>query len=56
VPAVEDRTSLRDALSVMLTSGGNSVVVRDADGQVKGLLTLPVLSRLLSQDGAEPQP
>jgi osmoprotectant transport system ATP-binding protein len=56
LPAVEARTSLRDALSVMLTSGGDAVLVRDADGQTQGLLTLPVLSRLLAQDGAEPQP
>jgi osmoprotectant transport system ATP-binding protein len=55
-PAVEDRTSLRDALSVMLTSGGDTVVVRDADGQVKGQLTLTVLSRLLAGDAKEPQP
>jgi osmoprotectant transport system ATP-binding protein len=56
LPAVEARTSLRDALSVMLTSGGDAVLVRDADGRLKGQLTLPVLSRLLSEDVAEPQP
>jgi osmoprotectant transport system ATP-binding protein len=56
VPAVEDRTSLRDALSVMLTSGGDSVLVRDAEGRVKGRLTLTVLSRLLAEDAKEPQP
>jgi osmoprotectant transport system ATP-binding protein len=50
---VDARTSLRDALSVMLTSGGDAVVVRDGDGAVQGQLTLTVLSRLLAHEGSE---
>jgi osmoprotectant transport system ATP-binding protein len=56
LPVVDARTSLRDAVSVMLADGGGAVAVRDADGQVQGQLTLAVVSRLLAQDVAEPQP
>jgi osmoprotectant transport system ATP-binding protein len=55
LPVIDARTSLRDALSVMLASGGGAVAVRDDDGQVQGQLTLTVVSRLLSKDGGEPQ-
>jgi osmoprotectant transport system ATP-binding protein len=54
LPVVDARTSLRDAVSVMLADGGGAVAVRDGDGQVQGQLTLTVVSRLLAQDGAEP--
>jgi len=50
---VDARTSLRDALSVMLAAGTESVAVREGDGAVQGRLTLAVLSRLLAQDGSE---
>jgi osmoprotectant transport system ATP-binding protein len=56
LPVVDARTSLRDALSVMLADGGGAVAVRDGDGQVQGQLTLAVVSRLLAQDVGEPQP
>src|SRR5262245_9589539 len=56
LPVVDARTSLRDAVSIMLADGGGAVAVRDADGQVQGQLTLMVVSRLLAEDVAEPQP
>jgi len=56
LPVVDARTSLRDALSVMLAGGGGAVAVRDGDGQIQGQLTLSVVSRLLAEDVAEPQP
>jgi len=54
LPAVEARTSLRDALSIMLASGGDAVLVRDEDGQVTGQITLMVVSRLLAEGQGEP--
>jgi osmoprotectant transport system ATP-binding protein len=56
LPVVDARTSLRDAVSVMLADGGGAVAVRGGDGQVQGQLTLTVVSRLLAEDVAEPQP
>ena len=56
LPVVDARTSLRDALSIMLADGGGAVAVSDGNGQVQGQLTLAVVSRLLAQDVAEPQP
>src|SRR5919197_653261 len=50
---VDARTSLRDALSVMLAAGTESVAVREGDGAVRGRLTLAVVSGLLAQDAAE---
>jgi osmoprotectant transport system ATP-binding protein len=55
LPVVDARTSLRDAVSVMLADGGGAVAVRDGEGQVQGQLTLTVVSRLLAQDVGEPQ-
>ena len=40
-------TTLRDALSLMLTEGSTGVVVRGEDGSAKGYLTFEVVSRLL---------
>jgi osmoprotectant transport system ATP-binding protein len=56
LPVVDARTSLRDAVSLMLADGGGAVAVRDVDGQVQGQLTLTVVSRLLAEDVGEPQP
>jgi osmoprotectant transport system ATP-binding protein len=42
-----ERTTLRDALSLMLTEGSDGVVVRGEDGQPKGYLTIEAVSRLL---------
>jgi osmoprotectant transport system ATP-binding protein len=46
-PACSGLTSLRDALSLMLTEGSSGVVVRDEDGTAKGYLTFEVVRRLL---------
>jgi osmoprotectant transport system ATP-binding protein len=55
LPVVDARTSLRDAVSLMLADGGGAVAVRDVDGQVQGQLTLTVVSQLLAQDVGEPK-
>jgi osmoprotectant transport system ATP-binding protein len=47
VPHVSPRTSLRDALSLMLTEGAEGVIVRDEDGRAQGYLTIDAVSRLL---------
>ncbi len=56
LPVVDARTSLRDAVSVMLTDGGGAVAVRDSEGEIHGQLTLGVVSRLLAEDVGEPKP
>jgi osmoprotectant transport system ATP-binding protein len=43
-PRVDSSTTLRDALSLMLTSGSRSVVVLDGDGRPRGQLTLDDLA------------
>jgi osmoprotectant transport system ATP-binding protein len=65
-PEATPDTTLRDALSLMLTEGSNALVVRERDGTVRGYLTLEAVSRLLGQasgrngdaadDAREPQP
>jgi osmoprotectant transport system ATP-binding protein len=47
-PACSSRTTLRDALSLMLTEGSSGVVVEDGDGNAIGYLTFEVVSGLLS--------
>jgi osmoprotectant transport system ATP-binding protein len=47
VPQVAPSTSLRDALSLMLTEGAEGVVVRGEDGRAQGYLTIDAVSRLL---------
>ena len=46
-PSCSELTTLRDALSLMLTEGSEGVVVRGEDGTAKGYLTFEVVSRLL---------
>ena len=46
-PSCSELTSLRDALSLMLTEGSDGVVVCGEDGTAKGYLTFEVVSRLL---------
>jgi osmoprotectant transport system ATP-binding protein len=41
--------TLRDALSLMLTEGSSELVVRDADGNLRGYLTLEAVLHLLGQ-------
>jgi osmoprotectant transport system ATP-binding protein len=47
-PAVAGSTTLRDALSMMLTDGDGALIVLGADGKPAGAVTLDVLSRRLS--------
>ena len=46
LPECSSSTTLRDALSLMLTEGAAGVVVRGEDG-TRGLLTFEVVRRLL---------
>jgi osmoprotectant transport system ATP-binding protein len=52
LPECESTTTLRDALSLMLTEGTTGVVVKSPDGTPRGVLTFDVVSRLLSQGEA----
>jgi osmoprotectant transport system ATP-binding protein len=52
MPECSGETTLRDALSLMLTEGSTGVLVRAPDGNVQGYLTFEVVSRLLSQGEA----
>jgi osmoprotectant transport system ATP-binding protein len=49
LPETDAHTTLRDALSLMLTEGSTGVLVRGEDGGAKGYLTFEVVSHLLSQ-------
>jgi osmoprotectant transport system ATP-binding protein len=42
--------SVRDALSLILTAGGGPLAVVDADGHVRGLVTLELIERLLADE------
>jgi osmoprotectant transport system ATP-binding protein len=48
-PRTSVQTTLRDALSLMLTEGAENLVVVDDDGEVAGLLSVGRVSRLLSE-------
>ena len=45
-PAVDGSTTLRDALSLMVTTGSKSLAVVDASGAVRGVVTLDSLTTL----------
>ncbi len=45
-------TSVRDALSLILTAGGEPLAVIDGDGQLRGLLTLGLIEQLLTDEAA----
>ena len=45
---VSPQTSVRDALSLLLSSNGGPIAVVDGDGRVEGLLTLQAVEGLLS--------
>jgi osmoprotectant transport system ATP-binding protein len=51
-------TSVRDALSLMLTANGEPLTVTDGEGRVEGVLTLGLVEQLLSEEaaGAPPAP
>jgi osmoprotectant transport system ATP-binding protein len=53
---VSVETSVRDALSLMLTAGGEPLTVVDGGGQVEGLLTLGLVEKLLSEEAAAAPP
>jgi osmoprotectant transport system ATP-binding protein len=46
------QTSVRDALSMILTAGGDALTVVDAQDNVQGLLTLGLIEQLLSEESA----
>jgi len=46
------QTSVRDALSMILTANGEPLAVVDGDDQVKGLLTLSLIEQLLADEAA----
>jgi osmoprotectant transport system ATP-binding protein len=47
-PTTSSKTTLRDALSLMLTEGSSGVIVEGEDGRPRGYLTFEVVSGLLS--------
>jgi osmoprotectant transport system ATP-binding protein len=46
------QTSVRDALSMILTAGGEALTVVDGEDRVQGLLTLGLIEQLLSEEAA----
>jgi osmoprotectant transport system ATP-binding protein len=50
-PAVPETTSLRDALSLMLTEGAPCVRVLDGDGQAKGTVSLEAIAKTVGPEG-----
>jgi osmoprotectant transport system ATP-binding protein len=49
-PTCSPETTLRDALSAMLTAGSTEIAVRDDSGAVQGKLTFDHVSRLLGEE------
>jgi osmoprotectant transport system ATP-binding protein len=49
-PSAPESTSLRDALSLLLTEGTDHLTVTDADGNAKGTVTLTTITRLIGPD------
>ena len=54
IPACAFTTTLRDALSIMLTEGSTGVVVLGEDGAATGYVSFELVSRLLSNSEGEP--
>jgi osmoprotectant transport system ATP-binding protein len=46
-------SSVRDALAMLLTAEGRALAVLDGEGEVRGLVTLELVERLLSKEGAQ---
>jgi osmoprotectant transport system ATP-binding protein len=46
------QTSVRDALSMILTAGGDALTVIDGEDNVQGLVTLALIEQLLSEESA----
>ena len=55
-PRLEARTSVRDALSAMLTAGGGPVAVVDGDDRVTGLVTMELVGAVLAAEHDAPSP
>jgi osmoprotectant transport system ATP-binding protein len=53
---VPRETSVRDAVSALLTGGGEPLTVIDPQGRVEGLVTLTLVEQLLTRDAAEAPP
>jgi osmoprotectant transport system ATP-binding protein len=53
---VPRETSVRDALSTLLSAGGQPLTVIDGDGHVEGLVTLTLVEQLLSEEAANGSP
>lgn len=53
---VKLETSVRDALSLLLSAGGEPLTVVDGGGNVEGLLTMKVVEDLLSDEAAAGAP
>jgi osmoprotectant transport system ATP-binding protein len=53
-PECTPDTTLRDALSAMLTAGSADLAVRGSDGTIQGSLTFDMVRRLLSESEPEP--
>jgi osmoprotectant transport system ATP-binding protein len=51
-PRVPRETSVRDALSMLLTADGRPLTVVDGEGRVEGVLTLSLLERLITEGQA----
>jgi osmoprotectant transport system ATP-binding protein len=49
---VPRETSVRDALSTLLSAGGQPLTVIDGEGRVEGLVTLTLVEQLLSEEAA----
>jgi osmoprotectant transport system ATP-binding protein len=49
-PALPAETSLRDALSLMLTEGATQLVVLDGDGKPSGTVSLEAIAAVLAKD------
>jgi osmoprotectant transport system ATP-binding protein len=47
-PTARPNTTLRDALSLMLASGSDTLLVADEDGNVAGMITIDLVGRLIS--------
>jgi osmoprotectant transport system ATP-binding protein len=55
-PAARDDTTLRDALSMMLTDGVERLTVVDGDGQARGTVALETITRLIGPDERAARP
>jgi CBS domain-containing protein len=50
IPRLGSEASVKDALSILLTSGGQPLAVTDGEDRIKGLVTLAHLERVIAED------